>query len=126
MEDRKQIKKWLEEEMANITYGIGEPIDVYELCEKMVKRINDMPSEQVSDDYVKAIFSWEDSHEEWDRLVIRQTAKHFADWQKQQMEKNAINATLHPDDCEIWVNEGDLREYDDFEKVKVIILKNEL
>ena len=48
------------------------------------------------------------------------------EWLKQKFMNNIINATLHPDDCEIWVNEGDLREYDDFEKVKVIILRNEL
>ena len=44
---------------------------------------------------------------------------------KQQMMKDAIDAVMHPDDGEIWVDKKDLEKYDECQKVKVIIMKEE-
>ena len=40
-------------------------------------------STTVDEDYAKEVIVWEDAHPEWDREIVRKTAKHFTDWQKE-------------------------------------------
>lgn len=44
---------------------------------------------------------------------------------KQQMMKDVIDAVIHPYDGEIWVDKKDLEKYDEDQKVKLIIMKEE-
>jgi hypothetical protein len=52
-------------------------------------------------------------------------AKHFAQWQKEQLMKNAVEAVIHPYDAEVWVDKDLLSIYDDCQRVKLIIIKEE-
>lgn len=47
-------------------------------------------------------------------------------WKEEKMKKSAIDATIHPLDGEIWVdNLSNLATFNDGDKVKVIILKKD-
>lgn len=58
------------------------------------RHLTEEPVSEDLGDYAKEVLSWEDSHEDWDRLIIRRTAHHFAEWQKQQLMKDAIEYTI--------------------------------
>lgn len=141
MENREQIIiKWLEEEMANITYGIGQPIRVYEFCEKMIKRIKALPS-GLDMDFEKWAETWtnyyigKDSNSPvW--TLVYETAKEFAKWQKEQIIKNAKSGVINKDyfirfDDGTWIDFDptmQLKPAFDVkvgEKVKVIIIKEQ-
>ena len=47
-----------------------------------------------------------------------------AKWQKQQMMKNAVDATARPDDKEIWADMSNLN-LKDGDKVKILIIKED-
>ena len=96
-----------------------------ELCDDFLSFIDSIPEEPVSeDDYAKEILSWEDSHEDWDRYVIRKTAKHFTDWQKEQMEKEAFPVEIGRmrSDYKCMLH-GNFSNCHTGDKVKVIIIK---
>jgi hypothetical protein len=47
-----------------------------------------------------------------------------AAWKEEKMKKEAIDATIHPYDREIWLeSSADLVEYNEDEQIKVVILK---
>ena len=47
-----------------------------------------------------------------------------AEWQREQMLKDAVDGIARPDDCEIWVNlKGYDYNYKDGDKIKLIIIK---
>ena len=47
-------------------------------------------------------------------------------WKEEKMKRMAINATIHPLDGEIWVdNLSDLAPFNEGEEIKVIVLKKD-
>ena len=46
-----------------------------------------------------------------------------AQWQKERLMENAVEAVIHPYDGEIWVDKDLLSIYDDCQRVKLIIIK---
>lgn len=74
---------------------------------------------------VEDVFDWDDI-----AIVIEDTAKHFAQWQKEQMMKDAVNARIIAIGQNAVVkeeNEDDFRKclskFQDGDNVKVIIIK---
>ena len=47
-----------------------------------------------------------------------------AKWQKKQLLKDAIKATAHPEDCELWCNLSQTN-LQDLQEIKVIIIKED-
>ena len=56
---------------------------------------------------------------------VADIARHFVQWQKEQLMENAVEAVIHPYDGEIWVNKDLLSIYDDCQRVKLIIIKED-
>ncbi len=116
-----------------------------ELFDKCVKNVNPEVMEEVNRNIDKILVS-EDLEQEieaeynksreiggrhnmllWvNKRRLAELAHHFANWQKKQMMKDAVEGIARPDDNEIWVN---LREYgykfEDGDKVKIIIIKED-
>ena len=95
---------------------------------KIMEAIDSLTSEPVSDDYADEVISWEDSHDDWDRVVIRKTAKHFSDWQKQQMMKDAVDGEVTHGKSLAIPSLGyflDKNGLDFGDKVKLIIIKED-
>ena len=105
----------------------------------MEKLIDSLPEEPASKDleleeeitrYYKSLGIIENAGEiyEWDDMIanIILTARHFAEWQKQQMMKDAIDATILDVDAQtiefgLWPEKLlDIKEGD---KVKIIVIK---
>ena len=85
-------------------------------------------SEDVEDEFKRW---WEENH---DSINIKHTmywymeqlASHFAQWQKEQMEKNAVEGKVRPWDEEIWVEKDSLKGFEDGDNVRIVIIKGEL
>lgn len=95
---------------------------------KIMEAIDSLTSEPVSEDYANEVISWEDSHDDWDRVVIRKTAKHFSDWQKQQIMKDAVDGEVTHGKSLAIPSLGyflDKNGLDFGDKVKLIIIKED-
>jgi len=57
--------------------------------------------------------------------TLERCAKHFAYWQKQMMINDAVEATAHPYDKEIWCDFDKLPHINEDDKVKLIIIKDD-
>lgn len=73
------------EELANIKY---------QLCKKILDYIDKVQEETVSEELTDEIKlwlkQWSENEMEWSREDIWDTAEHFANWQKQQIMKDAV------------------------------------
>ena len=121
----------LEQRVIGTDYGCGgasfsEVIDkVNEVIDYINSQPEEKPSEDLNDEIKKFIEEYGYERGE-DKLLIAIVARHFAEWQKEQMMKDAMEGTAHPEECEIWVNLlGYGHKYKDGDKVKLIIVKNE-
>lgn len=68
--------------------------------------------------------------EKLDKETIKTAEDHAflagADWQKEQLMKEAVEGIARPDDCEIWVNlVGHRYKFNDGDKVRIIVLPKE-
>ena len=124
----KGLRKEVKDNIAELGNSESERIGLFkdlEIYDNILSLIDSMQEEPVSeDDYAKEILSWEDSHEDWDRYVIRKTAKHFTDWQKEQMEKKAFPVEIGRmrSDYKCMLH-GNFSNCNTGDKVKVIIIK---
>ena len=70
-------------------------------------------------------------HHYWSYEQVMNIARHFAEWQREQLMKDAVDGRVDRMIKRSWVNidQGDLevclREFDKGEKVKVIIIKED-
>lgn len=61
----------------------------------------------------------------FDGYAMLDATEFGAQWQKEQLMKNAVEAVIHPYDAEVWVDKDLLSIYDDCQRVKLIIIKEE-
>lgn len=54
-----------------------------------------------------------------------QTARHFARWMREQMMQEAVEGKIRPLDEEIWVEKDSLKGFEDGDKVRIIIVKED-
>lgn len=106
----------------------------------IAKRFYDMGrkhNEPVSEELEKEIQTWADYFKkrssEFNRFFFEKTARHFAEWQKQKMMKNAIDAVVHIDaggypyipQIELYDYDKDIPLAKEGDKYKVILIKEE-
>ena len=118
----------------------GEAAEVIAMFEETVEKTGIIQKENpVSEDLNEEIVSWLDEglpNEEELIEHIKETARHFADWQKQQIMKETIDAEIleMPDDgntffehthLEICVENLSKEKYMNGDKVKLIIIKED-
>ena len=144
--------------------------------QRITKNWKEPVSEDLEEEIIRYIGFPQEVDEDVSTTMIRKAAHHFANWQKEQFEKNrlaacdaqtkeeaeremdfvekiimeehrqptysdaieygmkkmkeqmmkdSIDAVIHPYDGEIWTDKKDLEKYDECQKVKVIIMKEE-
>jgi hypothetical protein len=127
MSNIEKIKAEIErlmKETDTSQFGIGGRC----MCRIILDFIDSLPEEKPSDELEEAAESYEEEQlsdygyrGEWSGAFIA-----GANWQKEQMLKDAVEGTAHPEDCEIWVNLlGYGYKYNDGDKVKIIIVKED-
>ena len=132
MTDKEIFKAELDRLKEETSIGLSEHDNGVEqgrmeVINALYKTLDQMQDEPVSEDLNKETEIWQDyyagKNNQIQRELIKQVARHFSQWQKQQMMAEVI-------DGEYWDNniilEGGIRGmYDDGDKVKVIIIKDE-
>lgn len=85
----------------------------------------EVEEEPVSNDLEEAVkkylTSLRKSH--FEGYDIERAFEKGAKWQKERLMENAVEAVIHPYDGEIWVDKDLLSIYDDCQRVKLIIIK---
>ena len=87
--------------------------------EKINKPV-DSNLEEAAHSYVDTTIEWFDSEGNPCRYPAFIAG---AQWQKEQIMKNAVEAVIHPYDGEIWVDKDLLSIYNDCQRVKLIIIE---
>ncbi len=110
-------------------FECGDEYPHYEFFGYIESNYSKYPISEDLDDYAKEILSFEDSNEDWDRLVIRRTAKHFTDWQKEQLLAKAVDVTIaipYPNGYGGYSQIVDTNESLPFgDKLKVLVIKED-
>lgn len=103
MTDKELIKQEIERRInliqdTNVTSYADGWIQAYK---ELLQFIDSLPEEHVSEDLKKEISKWRnhyisvlDNNLRIDLRDIEVTANHFAEWQKQQMMKDAVEGTV--------------------------------
>ena len=140
MNDRQKIKAEIEKRMKNCEKGFqicpstafGSRIDSYK---ELLSFIDSLPENAGSDDLDDEIVNWCNNGDlgfDYDYEAIRDTAHHFANWQKQQLMKDAIEGEIG--DNMPLVEVGEMNNYLKYikahrlktgDKVKVILIKGD-
>lgn len=91
---------------------------------KIIRFIDALQEEPVSEDLEKEIDRWSKKqyYNDSEKCVFAVVARHFAEWQKQHMMKDAVDATI-PIHGQIWIDNN--TSYKAGDKVKVIITKED-
>ncbi len=110
------------------------------LCDRLLSFIDSLPEEKVSDstpleesgeDLKSELHNYIEQHksELAGYFDIRRVARHFANWQKQQMMKDAVYGLVcgHDDNSPAWIDLNLLNKPDVNvgEEIKLIIIKEE-
>ncbi len=106
-----------------------------EAYEDLLTYIDSLKEEPVSNDLEEAAKKagqkyFPDENNIWARPNYEAKAAEYVfiegvQWQKQQLMKDTVEAVIHPYDGEIWVNKDLLSAYDDCQRVKLLIIKEE-
>ena len=104
------------------TYMYEDLLDFLDTLE--VKEVEEEPVsndlEEASDNYVGHA---PEIDEDLSCFIRRNAFIAGAQWQKERLMENAVEAVIHPYDGEIWVDKDLLSIYDDCQRVKLIIIK---
>ncbi len=107
------------------------------ICKHIKSFINSLPEEPASEDLEEEIDRFEDWINNFNQsdyptsYTVRDIARHFAEWQKQQMMKDAVDAFVNTyentDDSNYveFVTEQSPYKFKETEKCKIIIVKEE-
>lgn len=97
MSTKDQIRAEIEREMGEITYGVGEPKDVYTFCGELLAFIKSLPEQPVEGleekDFVEEVRQYYSNNCTWDALkqpmlsVITRCARHFAEWGAEHLKR---------------------------------------
>ena len=114
-------------------------LDYHEGYNDALKRtisiIESMEEESVSEDLEKEIINYigfpQEVDEDISTTMMRKAARHFANWQKEQMMKDAVEGTVEEPECLLWrIISDDLEglfvvnnNLHDGDRVKIIIIK---
>ena len=102
---------------------------------RTISIIESMEEEQVSEDLEQEIINYigfpQEVDEDISTTMIRKAARHFANWQKEQMMKDAVEGTVEEPECLLWrIISDDLEglfvvnnNLHDGDRVKIIIIK---
>lgn len=110
----------------------------------LLQFINSLQEQPISEDWEEEMIRWHKEHfgnkRDWGKTsgeyLTRKSqldlAHHFAEWQKQQMMKDAVDAIVHQGLYSKYVKECDdealanvLKNHNSGDKVKIIIIKEE-
>lgn len=78
--DADLLRKEIEREMGEITYGVGEPKDVYTFCGELLAFIKSLPEQPVEGLEEEMDEMWLEYCEDVDYLAYSSIARHFAEW----------------------------------------------
>lgn len=134
MIDIEKLKKEIKGRIRKNVY-----LDYHEGYNDALKRtisiIESMEEESVSEDLEKEIINYigfpQEVDEDISTTMIRKAARHFANWQKEQMMKDAVEGTVEEPECLLWrIISDDLEglfvvnnNLHDGDRVKIIIIK---
>ena len=126
-DENRQADRGLER-AANVSYGKSIA------CKELLSFINTLPKEPVSEDLEDAAIKYADENTEDPTEMNEYDSEYFdwhdycervykagAQWQKEQMMKDAVDATLAKTEGMIWID--NTKAYNKGDKVKVIIIK---
>lgn len=131
---RAEIERLKKDWQCYLRYSVESKYRT-EAYTELIDFIDSIPEEFISDDLEEAAKNHADkNYVEWldivsgderdDHYPVSEAFKAGANWHKEQMMKNVIEATARPDDGEIWCNLESF-QLEDGDKVKVIIIKDE-
>lgn len=125
-------KNKLLEELKKLKQNLSaSPIVVIEDVESLVESLDVKEVEEVSvsNDLEEAADNYVGHAPEIDEdlscFIRRNAFIAGAQWQKEQLMENAVEAVIHPYDGEIWVDKDLLSVYNDYQHVKLIIIEGE-
>jgi len=134
MIDIEKLKKEIKGRIRKNVY-----LDYHEGYNDALKRtisiIESMEEESVSEDLEKEIINYigfpQEVDEDISTTMMRKAARHFANWQKEQMMKDAVEGTVEEPECLLWrIISDDLEglfvvnnNLHDGDRVKIIIIK---
>ena len=134
MIDIEKLKKEIKGRIRKNVY-----MDYHEGYNDALKRtisiIESMEEESVSEDLEKEIINYigfpQEVDEDISTTMMRKAARHFANWQKEQMIKDAVEGTVEEPECLLWrIISDDLEglfvvnnNLHDDDRVKIIIIK---
>lgn len=140
MNDRQKIKAEIEKRMKDCekafqicpSTAFGAKADSYK---ELLSFIDSLPEDAGSNDLDEEIVNWCNNGDlgfDFDYEAIRDTARHFANWQKQQLMKDAIEGEIG--DIMPLIEVGEMNNYLKYikahglktgDKVKVILIKGD-
>ena len=115
----------------------GEEHGRMEVINALQEKIKSMQGEPANDDFEKEMNDFFLTMQVQDNEYInedtfRSIARHFAEWQKQQMMKDAVEATLYFDYGDktgfygmVELHDIPMKDMEDGDKVKVLVIKEE-
>lgn len=134
MIDIEKLKKEIKGRIRKNVY-----LDYHEGYNDALKRtisiIESMEEESVSEDLEKEIINYigfpQEVDEDISTTMMRKAARYFANWQKEQMMKDAVEGTVEEPECLLWrIISDDLEglfvvnnNLHDGDRVKIIIIK---
>lgn len=134
MIDIEKLKKEIKGRIRKDVY-----LDYHEGYNDALKRtisiIESMEEESVSEDLEKEIINYigfpQEVDEDISTTMMRKAARHFANWQKEQIMKDAVEGTVEEPECLLWrIISDDLEglfvvnnNLHDGDRVKIIIIK---
>lgn len=133
MEKIEQIKAEIKRKYKSYEKILNENINPF-LSFSLVSRIEECKSvlsfidsleEPISEDLEQAaVEAFKKIVDDGDNSFLN-IFKAGAQWRREKMMKNTVEAVIHPYDGEIYVNKDLLSSYDDCQRVKLIIIKEE-
>ena len=125
-EIRRRIKQTV---FLDYTEGYNDAL------KRTISIIESIEEESVSEDLEQEIINYigfpQEVDEDISTTMIRKAARHFANWQKEQMMKDAVEGTVEEPECLLWrIISDDLEglfvannNLHDGDRVKIIIIK---
>ena len=130
MTDKEKFKAELDRLKEETYIGLSEHDNGVEqgrmeVINSLYKTLHHMQDEPLSEDFEEAANKYKSEQPLEDyRPALYKAFKAGAKWQERQMMAKAVDGIVRPDDGEIWFD-FKLFDFEDSDKVKVIIIKDE-